>query len=207
MKKVVIVHCWDGYPEYCWYPQTKKELEEKGFQVEVPAMPETNLPKLALWLPKLKEVVGEPNEELYLVGHSAGVITILRYLESLEEGNKVGGVVMVAGFTDSLIYDELENFFETSIDFEKIKSKANHFVAIHSDNDPHVPLKHGDIFKEKLGAKLIVKHDMGHFSGPVDDTKSVTSLPEVTKTILEMEQQNERSRMECNFSPRSDTTN
>lgn len=188
MKKVVIVHCWDGHPEYCWYPQTKKELEEKGFKVKVPAMPETNLPKLSLWLPKLKEIVGEPNEDLYLVGHSVGVITILRYLEQLKDNQKVGGVVMVAGFTDDLGYEELKNFFETPIDFEKIKTKTNHFVAIHSDNDPHVPLKQGDIFKEKLGAKLIVKHDMGHFSGPVDDTKSITSLPEVSEAILGMEQ-------------------
>lgn len=189
MKKVVIVHCWDGYPEYCWYPQIKKELEAKGFEIIVPAMPETNLPKLSLWLPKLKEVADDPNEDLYLVGHSVGVITILRYLEQLAEGKKVGGVVMVAGFTDNLIYEELKNFFETPINFEKIKTKTDHFVAIHSANDPYVPLKHGDILKGKLEAKLIFKHDMGHFSGAVDDTKSITSLPEVTEAILEMEKQ------------------
>ncbi len=186
MKKVVIIHCWDGYPNYCWYPQTKKELEAKGFEVVVPTMPETNLPKLALWLPKLEEVVGSSDGDLYLVGHSVGVITILRYLEKLA-GKKVVGVVMVAGFTDDLGYDELKNFFETPIDFEKIKTKSNQFVAIHSDNDPYVPLKHGDILKEKLGAKLIIKHDMGHFSGAVDDTKSIVSLSEVTEAILEME--------------------
>lgn len=31
MKRVILVHCWEGYPDYCWYPQTEKELEEKGF--------------------------------------------------------------------------------------------------------------------------------------------------------------------------------
>lgn len=186
MKRVVIIHCWDGYPEYCWYPQTKKELEDKGFKIEVPLMPETNLPKLSLWLPKLQEVADEPNEDLYLVGHSAGVITILRYLEKLEEGKKVGGVVMVSGFTDNLGYEELKNFFETPIDFERVKTKSKYFVAIHSDNDPYVPLKYGDIFKEELRAKLIVKHDMRHFSGPVDETQSIISLPEVSASILEM---------------------
>lgn len=186
MKKVVIVHCWDGYPDYCWYPQTKKELEAKGFEVIVPAMPETNLPKLSLWLPKLQEVAGEPNENLYLVGHSAGCITILRFLEQLADNQKIGGVVLVAGFVDNLGYEELNNFFETPINFEKIKSKAWHFLAINSDNDPYVPLKHGDFLKEKLGAKLIIKHNMGHFSGPVDDSKSITSLSDVTNAILEM---------------------
>ncbi len=27
MKKVIIVHCWDGTPIYCWYPKVKKDLE------------------------------------------------------------------------------------------------------------------------------------------------------------------------------------
>lgn len=151
MKRVVIVHCWDGDPEYCWYPQTKKELEEKGFEVVVPEMPETGTPKLSLWLPKLQQVVPDPDEDLYLVGHSAGVITIMRYLEKLEDDQKVGGVVFVAGFTEDLGFEELKNFFVQPIDFEKIKSKAKNFVAIYSDNDPYVPLKFGDIFKEKIG--------------------------------------------------------
>lgn len=186
MKRAVIVHCWDGYPDYCWYPSTRKELEKASFKVEVPAMPETSLPKLSLWLPTLKKVIGEPNEELYLIGHSAGCITILRYLEQLGPNQKVGGVVLVAGFTDNLGYEELSNFFTKPIDFEAIKSKSPYFVAINSDDDPYVPLKHGEIFKDELDAKLIVKHAMGHFSGPVDDTKSVTSLPDVAESILSM---------------------
>ena len=131
-------------------------------------------------------MIGNPDKDLYLVGHSAGVITILRYLESLSRDQKIGGVVLIAGFTDKLVYGELENFFETPIDFEKIKQHCNKFVAIHSDNDPFVPLAQGDILKEKLEAKLIVLHDMGHFSGPVDDSKSVTTLPEVTREILKL---------------------
>ncbi len=184
-KKAVIVHCWGGNPKYCWYPQTRKELEAAGFQVEIPEMPDTEFPKLSLWLPKLKQVIGRPDENLYLIGHSAGVITILRYLEQLDSG-KVGGVVMVAGFTDDLGYEELKNFFETPIDFEKIKKSSKNFVAINSDNDPYVDLKYGDILKEKLGAKLIIKHDMGHFSGPMDNEESFLSLPEVTREILEI---------------------
>lgn len=186
MKRVVIVHCWDGYPEYCWYPQTKKELEANDFQVEVPLMPETEMPKLSLWLPKLKEVIGKPDEELFLIGHSAGCITILRYLESLGENEKIGGVVLVAGFTDDLGFEELKNFFETPIDFEKIKRHCDTFVLIHSDNDPYVDLKYGDILKEKLGAKLIVKHNMKHFSGPIDKEDSCVSLPDVTEAVLDM---------------------
>ncbi len=182
MKRVVIVHCWDGTPNYCWYPETKKELEEKGFKVEVPQMPETNLPKLSLWLPKLKEVVGEPDEDLYLIGHSSGCITIMRYLEQLSDDLKIGGAVLVAGFTDDLGYEELSNFFETQMNFEEIKKHCKKFVLINSDNDPYVDLKFGKELEQKLNAKLIIKHKMGHFSSE----DNCTSLPEVTKEILEM---------------------
>lgn len=191
MKRVVIVHYWDGNPKYCWYTTTKKRLEDIGFEVNVPEMPDTHFPKLSSWLPKLKETIGRPDMDLYLVGHSLGCITILRYLEQLKDNEKIGGVVFVAGFTDDLrnvdpVEDELKNFFETPILWNKIKPKANKFVVIHSDNDPYVSIKYGDIFKDKLGAELVIKHNMGHFSGPLDDPTSITSLPDVSEQILKI---------------------
>lgn len=193
MKRAIIVHCWAGKPDYCWYPQTKKDLEGLGFAVKVPVMPETEEPKLGQWLPKLEEVIGKPDEELVLIGHSVGCITILRYLESLGDNQQIGGVVFVAGFIDDLSYmdsieekDVLSDFFQTPVDYDGIKSKAKKFVAIHSDNDPFVELKHADVFKEKLGAEVIIKPGMQHFSGEVDDEKSCTSLPDVIDVIKKM---------------------
>lgn len=186
MKRAVIVHCWEGVADYCWYSRTKKELEGHGFHVDVPLMPETALPKLSLWLPKLQEVTESPDGDLFLNGHSAGCITIMRYLETLQDDERIGGVVFVAGFTDDLGFNELKNFFTTQIDFKKIKTKAKKFVAIHSDNDPYVALKYGEILKEKLRAEFIIKHNMKHFSGSFDDEESCTSLPDVTEAILKM---------------------
>jgi uncharacterized protein len=186
MKRVIIVHCWDGYPEYCWYPRVKQELSSEGFDVQVPAFPETEAPQLVKWLPVLKEKIGVSDEELCLVGHSVGCITILRYLQTLEKTQKIRGVVLVAGFTDDLGFNELKNFFTTDIDFEHIKQRSGAFVAIHSDNDPYVPLRHGDTFKEKLGSQLIIKHNAKHFSGSADDEGSCTELPDVVHSIKEM---------------------
>jgi len=184
MKRAIIVHCWEGYPEYCWYPWVKKELEVKGFQVEVPAFPDTENPKLSEWLPMLKEIVGDPNEDLYLIGHSIGCATIMRYLETLTENQKIGGVVFVAGFNENVGYDEIQNFFETSIDLEKIKGKTkNGFVVIHSDDDPHVDLKFADIFKEKLGAEVIIKPGAKHFSGAIEGEDACLELPEVMESV------------------------
>lgn len=185
MKKAIIVHCWDGFPGYCWYPYVKRELEKKDFLVEVPAFPETEKPILDNWLPVLKEKVGKPDENTYLIGHSVGCITILRYLESLDN-ELLGGVILVAGFTDDLGFKELENFFTKEINFEKIRKHAKKFTAIHSDNDPFVPMRHGDFLKEKLGAELIVKDNYKHFSGHVDKEESCVELPDVVENILKI---------------------
>ncbi len=184
MKRAIIVHCWEGYPEYCWYPYVKKQLEEKGFDVKVPEFPETDAPKQNKWVPYLAEAVGKPDENSFLIGHSIGCATIFRYLETLAENEKVGGVVLVAGFTDNLGYEEIKNFFETPLDFVKIKNRVkNGFVAIFSDNDPHVDLKNADVLKEKLGAEIIIKNNMGHFSGAIEGEKSCLELPDAVESI------------------------
>ena len=184
MKRTIIIHCWEGYPNYCWYPWVKQKLEAASFQVAVPAFPNTEKPKLCEWLPMLKDVAGDPDEELYLIGHSLGCITIMRYLEGLVEDQKIGGVVFVAGFTENVGFDEIQNFFETPVDLEKIKAKVkNGFVAIHSDNDLYVDLKYADIFKEKLSAEIIIKSGAKHFSGAIEGEDSCTELPDVVRSV------------------------
>jgi len=183
MKRAIIAHCWGGYPDYCWYPWVKK-LESRGFEVSVPAFPDTDNPKFAEWLSKLKETVNEPDKNLYLIGHSLGCITIMRYLETFAENQKIGGVVFVAGFNENVGFEEIKSFFETPMDLEKIKNKVKDgFVAIHSDDDPYVSLKYADIFKEKLDAKIIIKHNAKHFSGAVEGEENCAELPDVVESI------------------------
>jgi len=186
MKRAIIIHCWEGYPEYCWYQRTKKELEAKGFKVDVPLMPNTDNPQLSEWLPHLKKIIGKPDENLYLIGHSLGNPTIFRYLETLRYTETIGGAVLVAGYSDDLGFKELSNFFRTPINFKNIKKHCKKFVAIHSDNDPYVSLSYGEEIKNKLGAELIIKHNMGHFSGAIESEKSCTSLPDVAKSLFKI---------------------
>lgn len=64
-KRVFIIHGWDGYPEEAWFPWLKSQLEQAGFTVEVPAMPQPDEPTIEAWVPKLAEVVGEPTSVLF----------------------------------------------------------------------------------------------------------------------------------------------
>ena len=181
MPRVFIVHRWLGTPKADWYPSAKKELEKKGYVVIVLKMPHTSRPTEKDWVPVLAKAVGKLGNRTILVGHSAGVMTILRYLETLKSG-RIGGCVFVAGWVDDLGYKELSNFFTKPINWAKIRKHCSKFTAIHSDDDPYVKMYHGEVFRKKLGAKLIVEHKKGHMD---DDTK-VKKLPSVVRAIEKM---------------------
>lgn len=181
-KRAIIIHGWEGSPEGCWIPWLKKQLEEQGLEVITPTMPDADNPKMDNWLSHLTKAVGEVSKNDYFIGHSLGCITILRFIESLKQDQKIGGVVLVAGFCSDLGYDELASFFQTKINWEKIKTHCNNFTAIHSDNDEDVSLHYSELFKEKLGAEKIIEHNKGHFS----DDAGIKELPVAFNAILKI---------------------
>jgi uncharacterized protein len=184
MKRAIIVHCWGGSHNYAWYQSVAKLLVNIGYKVSVLDMPDSEEPRLDKWLPFLQKEVIVPDEELVLIGHSIGTVTIMRYLETLPAKTKVGKVILVAGFTDQLGFTELENFFDVRLDFSKIKDKsANGFVAIQSDNDPFVSEQYGKRLESELDARLIVKHNAGHMSGSADGEDTCAELPEVIESL------------------------
>ena len=162
-KRAFLIHGWEGSPKKQWFPWLQEQLEKSGFKVFVPAMPNTMHPKMSEWLQTLAKSIGKPDEECYFVGHSLGCVTILRYLETLKLKQKIGGVVFIAGFSDDLGFKELRNFFTKPIEWEKIIRHCKKFVAIHGDKDKWVPLKHAQIFAEKLNADVVIKPGSGHF--------------------------------------------
>src|SRR3990167_4408055 len=46
MKNVVIFYGYSETPQSFWYPYVKKTLENKGYKVVIPKLPNTNDPKL-----------------------------------------------------------------------------------------------------------------------------------------------------------------
>jgi len=184
---VFIIHGWDGYPEEGWFPWLKKELEQRGFEVFVPAMPNPDEPKIEEWIPFFANIIGQPDENTYFVGHSIGCQTIIRYLEKIDK--KIGGVIFVAGwFTLMNLKTEEEveiakSWLETPVDFDRVKVVTNNFVAIFSDNDPMVPFEENKkLFETRFNAKIIIEHNKGHFNG----SDGVTELPVVLDSILNL---------------------
>ena len=188
MKRAFIVHGWDGYPEEAWFPWLKRELEKNDFTVEILSMPDPAHPKIETWVPHLASAVGNPDADTFLIGHSIGVQTILRYLETIDR--EIGGVVAVAGFFDlipsSIGGPEEEKLAEPwltrPINLAKVKRNAGNIIAIFSDNDQFVALAEVAKFAIGLGAKTIVLNDKGHL-GASDNTPIV---PEILSAVLEI---------------------
>ncbi len=167
-KRVYIIHAWGENPESCWYPWLKKELEARGFDVHVPTMPNTDTPTIQTWVETLHQLVPSPDENIYFVGHSIGCQTILRYLGTLPEGQRIGEAVFVAPWTQltGLGKDSQQiakPWIETPIGWEAAKSHCPHFRALFSDNDPWVSLDEEKVFRKKLGAETKIVKDAGHF--------------------------------------------
>ncbi len=187
MKKLYLIHGWGGSPSSeGWFGWLIKECKKRNIKIEIPEMPNTNEPKIKEWVGKLKGVV-ETNNEIYFVGHSVGCQAILRYIETLNPNVKIKGIALVAPWMhldEQTIKEEGEEveaiakpWMETPIDWNKVKSHSDNFIAIFSDNDPYIPLSDADLFKQKLNAQTIIKHNEEHFN----ETQEIPELLKLFK--------------------------
>jgi len=181
MKTVYLIHGWGRNSEEEWFVWLRDELAKKKIKVYAFDMPETNNPKIETWIKYMEEKIKNVDEETFFVGHSIGCQTIMRYLEKLPKHKIIGGCCFVAGWFDLVNLNKEEiviahPWINTKIDFERIRRHTDNFLCIFSDNDDWVASSEHKIFKEKLGAKIIIKKKMGHFEG-------VQKIPEVLEFL------------------------
>ncbi|MEK7175917.1 MAG: alpha/beta hydrolase [Patescibacteria group bacterium] len=188
MKKVYIIHGWGESPDEPLHKWFASQLEKEGFEVQVPAMPNTDEPKIETWVPFLQELVDMPDLNTFFIGHSIGCQAILRFLETLPEDTKIGGAVFIAGWYNVRNLETEEEWkivrpwVDTPGDDEKVKRVVNRAVVILSDNDPFVAPENQESWKKKIGATIIIEHGKGHFT----EDDGVKSLPSALQAILEM---------------------
>jgi predicted alpha/beta hydrolase family esterase len=191
MKKVYIVHGWDGSPNEPLFLWLDKELTQKGYEVFRVSMPTPETPIIETWIKKLQEFI-KVDSETILVGHSVGCQAVMRFVETLEDEKKISGMLLLAPWMkldQTTIEEEGEEvvelarpWMETPIDFDKVKNISNKIVAIFSDNDEFVELTQKDFFEEKLNAQTIVEHQKGHFS-PAENISELLSALESILTF------------------------
>ena len=187
MKKVFIIHGFNGSPNGGWRPWLMVELAKHDIYACALPMPTPRYPIQEEWVKTVSEVIGNPDEEIFLVGHSLGVPTILRYLETLPKDKKIGGAVLVSGFINYVPgpgdrYDLINKFAENSFDFEHIKNVCKKFVVIHGDDDPIVTFSNAEELSNKLSCKLISFPNGKHLNGKA----GIYELPEALDSLLKM---------------------
>lgn len=165
--RVFIVHGYTAAPDRHWFPWLKECLEtEQGAVVHVAAMPASDTPCPIAWHDHLQNLIGTADENTYLIGHSLGCATVLRYLAGLQSGHTIGGCILVAGFNAKLpTLPALDGFMAEPADLQSVIAASPKRVVIHSDNDAIVPPQ----FTADLAAQLSVTADIvtngGHFLG------------------------------------------
>ena len=164
MKNAIILHGTDGYPGENWFMWLKKELEKRGYEIWLPQLPNCNKPDVDTYNKFLLSKDFNFNDETILIGHSSGAVEILSLLNNLPNKTKIKRAILVAGFIDNLDWDALDGLFKKDFDYDDIKSKVGEIILMHSDNDPYVPLEHGEKLAKLLNAKLIIKKGQKHFS-------------------------------------------
>lgn len=189
MKKVFIVHGFGGIPNGGWRSWLMAELEKQDVYACALPMPTPENPVKEEWVKTIQEAVGNPDIEIFLIGHSLGVPAIFRYLESLPVGVKIGGAVLVSGPCTTLDIENkesklrrIDNFLDTEFDYKRIKNVCNKFVVIHGKDDDRVPLEHAKIISKNLNCELVIIENGGHLNGRSGWDK----LPQARDALLEM---------------------
>lgn len=182
-KNIYLIHGWGGSPQSDWLPWAKQELEKQGYTVVAPEMPETDAPEIAAWVNHLARTIGTLEPGTILIGHSIGCQAIMRYLEQVPEEKGVKIIFVAPWLTLSGLDEEEEAiaapWFETPINFTKVRQAASEIIALFSDNDPCVPLENVRFFEDKLAARTTVFEKRGHF----DDSSGAKELPELLSYV------------------------
>ncbi len=171
MKKVFIIHGFEGKPNGAWRPWLLRELEKLDVYACALPMPTPEKPLSFEWVNEIARQIPAERSEIFLVGHSLGVPAIFNFLQEHPSDSKLGGVLLISGpakrnaDTNSHSYKTLKNFFEREFDYEQIGKQAQKFCVIHGDNDAVVPFEHAQHIAQNLNCPLISVPNGGHLNG------------------------------------------
>lgn len=181
----ILVHGWRGWPDNAWFPWLRRSLEEKGWTVEIPAMPHPMVPERVAWVSLLEQTVQQaierriPANKIVLVGHSLGCVAILQLLMR-HEGTPFAKVVLVSGFARNFGAFGLKPWLDPPVNFDIVKVTAREWHVLHGNADVVVPVAEGQWLAEQLNVPLMFTAWPGHFM----HEEGVKELPEVLEAIL-----------------------
>ena len=182
-QRVFIVHGFEGNPHGNWFDWLSAQVRAAGFQADSLAMPNPERPTVSSWQFALDQFIGKPDENTFLVGHSLGCITLLHFL-SRQQPEKIGGLVLAAGFTDPLPpLPALDGYIKGATpEFDILRKIQMPKHCIISDDDTHVPPELTLSMAEKLKSPVTHIAKGGHLM----TSDGFTELPQAWEVLKPM---------------------
>ena len=185
LKKAVLFHGTDSNPDDFWFPWLQSYLEQKGYKVYAPLLPNNHMPNKNTYDDFLKNSGWDFSDNL-LIGLSSGATTILNLLQS-EWFPKVKACVLAGTFlnekltkdADWVIKGQFDNLFLDSYRPNIMLKKCTKFYFVHGSNDPYCDINDAKELSGKLnGTFITIKngHHLGKTSGLLD-------LPQLIKAL------------------------
>jgi len=173
MKKVLLVHGFTGDGNGVWFPWLKRELENRGYEVFNPNLPDSRRPDLDAWLSAIGPFMEKLGSDDIIVAHSLGGKLALHAV--LKYRKKIRKLILIAPAIGRRSESEwerrhqewpgeeirvLRRFYDAHIPLEHVAQFVE-TTAIFSDNDPYVPAPPREYFPNEWGYE--VWYDLGHF--------------------------------------------
>jgi leucyl-tRNA synthetase len=167
VKRFVILHGRKSNSNDHFYPWLKSQLEQKGFEVQVPNLPNPSEPNDL----EQAEFVKRNclfDENTVVIGHSFGGLVALRLLE---QGIKMNRAILVStpfsgDFLDGLERPSVTAALKRGFDFNALKNSKAGFTLLYDEGDEIVRMSDGEALAENLGFGVFkVKASKGHFLG------------------------------------------
>jgi predicted alpha/beta hydrolase family esterase len=192
MKRAVILHGTSGKPESNWFMWLKGKLEEQGYEVWVPMLPNNDTPNRNTYNDFLLNSDWDFTDNI-VVGHSSGAVEVLNLLMD-ERCPHIRLGVMVGAWESNDISptpEQIEAYKQAGLsrvqfvdtfppegfDFELIKSKADKLSFLHGDDDLYCPVEQAQYLASRLDAPITLVPDGQHLGS------RFTELPELWDII------------------------
>ena len=166
MYDYVIVHGSYGSPFENWFPWLYSKLEANGKAVLAPQFPcGEKIQCYDIWKRVMDVYKPYIDENTILIGHSLSPAFIVDYL--MEEKMVIKKLICAAPFYGMIgieAFDYVNRTFFYRKEFEGIEDLVKDIVSFVSKNDPYVPNELSLDFAQKIGSKVILVDNAGHFN-------------------------------------------
>ena len=162
---ITILHGYGVTPEKMWFPWIHRALEDRGYAVKVPHLPDSLRPDYRKWHDAAVLLARNWDKGSLVIGHSVGGAFALRMIER-EAKKPIAGLVLVsAPFTATFNVKPYVRFFAQPMDWPHVRGLTRKVSVIHAKDDPLVPYDHAVRYGEALGADVALTAKGGHFVG------------------------------------------